>query len=180
MLFRSMPAYKGKGRFYKQVDLSLQGLLGAGYLEYIASRSDSRLFVSLPDSMNAKTDKFICSNKSSVEFPEVNITKTHEHWYPYQDSMIVHQVAEPFFMYGGEALHRGSLVVQPFGLSGIGESRAGEMIVESFNFRFRAMSYDADTADFTLTALNGEDIAFEAKEVKSKVEIGRASCRERV
>lgn len=165
-----MPAYKGKGRFYKQVDLSLQGLLGAGYLEYIASRSDSRLFVFLPDSMNAKTDKFICSNKSSVEFPEVNITKTHEHWYPYQDSMIVHQVAEPFFMYGGEALHRGSLVVQPFGLSGIGESRAGEMIVESFNFRFRAMSYDADTADFTLTALNGEDIAFEAKEVKSKVD----------
>ncbi|MCK9162718.1 MAG: hypothetical protein M0O93_00015 [Bacteroidales bacterium] len=165
-----MLAYGGKGKFYNQIDLSLQGLLGAGYLEYIASRSDSRMFVFLPDSMNSKTDKFICSNKSTVEFPEVTVTKTSENWYPYKDYMIVHQAAEPFYMFGGEALHTGSLIVSPIGLTGKGSNKAAEMIVAADNFKFKSISYTADTANFTLMALNGQDIAFNAKEVKSMVD----------
>lgn len=165
-----MIAYGGKGKFYNRIDLSLQGLLGAGYLEYIASRSDSRMFVFLPDSMNAITDKFICSNKSQVEFPEVSVTKTSEHWYPYEDYMIVNQQAEPFLMFAGEAFHSGSLIVRPSGLTGKGSNRAGEMIVESDNFRFRNITYSADTSNFTLNSLSGNDVAFKAKEVKAKVD----------
>ncbi len=165
-----MPAYGGKGKFYNRVDLSLQGLLGAGYLEYIASRSDSRMFVFLPDSMVSITDKFICSNKSGVEFPEVSVTQTSEHWFPYKDYMLVHQKAEPFMMYGGEALHSGTLIVAPTGLTGKGTNKSAEMIVDADNFKFKGIYYNADTANFTLMSLNGLDIAFKAKEVKSKVD----------
>jgi hypothetical protein len=165
-----MIAYGGKGKFYNRIDLSLQGLLGAGYLEYIASRSDSRMFVFLPDSMNSITDKFICTNKSQVEFPEVSVGKTSEHWYPYQDYMLVTQQAEPFYMFSGEAFHSGSLVVRPSGLTGKGSNKAGEMIVESDNFKFKNITYIADTSNFTLNSLTGNDIAFKAKEVKAFVD----------
>lgn len=165
-----LPAYGGKGKYYNQVDLSLQGLLGAGYLEYIASRSDSRMFVFLPDSMYCTTDKFICENKTTIEFPDVSVTKTLEHWYPYQDYMLVEQKAEPFYMFKGEAFHSGSLTVRPSGLTGSGTNKAAEMIVESTNFKFKNISYSADTSNFTLNSLTGSDVAFRAKEVKAIVD----------
>ncbi len=165
------PAYGGKGKYYNRLDLSLQGLLGAGYLEYVASRSDSKMFVFLPDSMFCTTDKFICTaNKAGVEFPEVSVTKTAEHWLPYNDYMLVEQKAEPFFMYGGEALHSGSLTVAPSGLTGQGSNKAGEMIVDGDYFKFKNITYRADTANFTLISLNGNDTAFKAKDVKSYVD----------
>lgn len=164
-----MIAYGGKGKFYNRIDLSLQGLLGAGYLEYIASRSDSKMFVFLPESMNAITDKFVCSNKSQIEFPEVSVTETSEKWYPYEDYMVVNQREEPFLMFSGEAFHSGSLIVRPSGLSGKGINKAGEMIVESNNFLFKNISYSADTSNFTLNSLNENDVAFNAKGVKALV-----------
>ncbi|MDD4529091.1 MAG: hypothetical protein PHX48_04370 [Bacteroidales bacterium] len=165
-----MLAYGGKGKFYNRVDLSLQGLLGAGYLEYIASRSDSRMFVFLPDSMYCTTDKFICTNKGAVEFPDVTVTKTFANWYPYKDYMQVDQKAEPFYMYSGNSLHSGSLIVRPSGLTGNGSNKVGEMIVDATNFKFKNITYSSDTANFTLMSLNGNDIAFKAKEVKSYVD----------
>lgn len=166
------PTYGGKGKYYNRIDLSLQGLLGAGYLEYIASRSDSKMFIFMPDSMVATTDKFICTTTptTGAEFPEVNVSKTLEKWYPYQDFMNVEQKAEPFMMYGGEALHSGLLTVSPSGLRGNGTNKAGEMIVQSENIKYKQMNFNADTANFTLNTLNGNDIAFKANEVKASVD----------
>ena len=60
-----------KGRFHNRIDLSLQGLLGTGSLEYIASQSESKLYLFMPDSMNAITNKFIVNSSviGSGEFP---------------------------------------------------------------------------------------------------------------
>jgi hypothetical protein len=44
------------------------------------------------------------------------------------------------------------------------------MIVDATNFKFKNITYSSDTANFTLMSLNGNDIAFKAKEVKSYVD----------
>lgn len=164
-------AYGGKGKFYNRVDLSLQGLLGAGSLDYIASNSQSKLYVFMPDSMNAVTDRFITKSTiiGSGEFPDVNNTKTIQRWYPYQDYMIVGQMAEEFTMYNTEATHNGYLRVSPYGLRGNGVNKANEMIVESKNFNYKQEYFIADTSNFTLKTLNNQEIAFKANGVKSNV-----------
>lgn len=168
---KGMAAYGGKGQYYNRIDLSLQGLLGAGYLEYLASRTDSRMFVFLLDSMYSENDKFLCENSRNTLFPEVSVGKSFEKWYPYLDSMIVEQRAEPFAMYKAEAFHSGALALSPKGLIGWGENNSNQMKVSSSLFKFSPLSYSCDTSSFTLKTLDGENIAFVANYVSSRVDV---------
>lgn len=169
-----LAAYGGKGQFYNSIDLSCNGLLGTGYLDYIASRSHSKMFVFHPDSTTCVTDKFNCFSKSSIgtsaAFAKVDATATDEHWYPHMDYMLVEQKTEPFNMYDSLAFHTGSLTVSPSGLTGSGSTRSEEMTVSSQKTVFAEMSYKADTADFVLNALDGNSVAFEAGNVKASVD----------
>ncbi|MCF0189893.1 MAG: hypothetical protein HUJ96_01395 [Marinilabiliaceae bacterium] len=68
------PIYNGAATYYNDVDLSWQGLLGNGDLEYLTSRSSSPRFTFLPDIAHGKTVNFIV-NKSLGEpkYPGVEL-----------------------------------------------------------------------------------------------------------
>ena len=61
-----LAAYGGKGQYYNSIDLSCNGLLGTGYLDYVASRSHSKMFTFHPDSAFCITDKFNCFSKGAM------------------------------------------------------------------------------------------------------------------
>ena len=169
-----LATYNGKGQFYNSIDLSCNGLLGTGYLDYLASRSYSKMFVFHPDSAFCITEKFVCfeksTGKSSAAFAKVDVTQTSEHWYPKADYMFVEQKAEAFNMYDGKAFHTGSLTVSPDGLTGTGSTKSEEMIVSSELTKFKNDNYTSDTANFVLNALDGNSIAFKADNVRAKVD----------
>lgn len=169
-----LATYKGKGQFYNSIDLSCNGLLGTGHLDYLASRSYSKKFVFHPDSAFCTTDKFLCFEKSakasSAAFAKVEVSTTSEHWYPKADYMFVEQKAEPFNMYDSNAFHSGSLTVSPNGLTGNGSTQSNEMIVSSSFTKFKNDNYTADTADFVLNALDGSSIAFKANNLRAAVD----------
>lgn len=169
-----MPVYGGKGQIYKSIDLSTNGLLATGHLDYLASRSHSKKFVFHPDSMFCETTKFNTFSKgavgASVAFADAKTTITNEHWYPKQDYMLVEQKKEPFSMYDSLAFHSGSLTISPKGLSGKGSTQSEELIVTSDYTRFAQNHYTADTSDIQIKALDGNSIAFQSQDVKSLVD----------
>lgn len=169
-----LAAYGGKGQFYNSIDLSCNGLLGTGYLDYLASRSHSKMFVFHPDSMFCTTEKFNCFAKGargvSAAFAPASAGVTSEHWYPKADYMLVEQKQEPFNMYDSNAFHSGSLTVAPSGLTGRGSTRSEEMIVSSDYTKFLTDNYTADTAGLVLMAMDGNTTAFKADNLKAKVD----------
>ncbi|MDR1005580.1 MAG: hypothetical protein LBL74_01775 [Bacteroidales bacterium] len=162
-----LAAYGGKGQYYESLDLSLNGLLGTGHLDYIASRSYSKMFVFHPDSMMCETEKFACTKNDL--FPNVEVTKTTEQWYPKQDYMLVRQKAEEFYMFGGEALHKGSLTVTPAGLFGNGTTTSGQIMVNSVYTKFKDITYTADTSKLIIKSIDKGSDAFVANNVRANV-----------
>ena len=169
-----MAIYGGKGQIYKSIDLSANGLLATGYLDYLASRTHSKKFILHPDSMFCETQKFNTFSKgavgASVAFADATTTVAKQHWYPKEDYMLVEQKKEPFFMYDSAANHSGSLIVSPKGLTGKGSTQSEELIVSSDYTRFGQKSYIADTSKVVIKALDGNSIAFESENVKSTVD----------
>lgn len=168
------PIYGGKGQIYKSIDLSCNGLLATGYLDYLASRTHSKKFILHPDSMFCETQKFITFSKgavgASVAFADAKNTVAKQHWYPKQDYMLVEQKKEPFYLYDSAAVHSGSLTVSPKGLTGQGSTQSEELIVTSSYTRFGQDSYAADTSEVKIMALDGNSIAFQSDNVKSNVD----------
>ena len=160
----SLAAYKGKAKYYKSIDLSCNGLLGTGMFEYGHSKSESKMFVFHPDSMFCQTTSFAYNN------PQVNVTKTEEHFYPQQGYMTVVQKAEPFNMYDNNiSVQSGYLRVYPDALTGSGENKTNEMIVKSDMIKYAPDSFTSDSSEFTLLALDGNSVAFHANNVISEV-----------
>ncbi len=165
------PIYDNKGRFHNRIDLSMQGLLGAGSLDYLASTSTSKLFVFMPDSTNAITEEFKVksSNIASGEYADAIAGETSMRWYPNQDYMLSEKINQDFSMYSAEAIHNGTLRISPYGLGGNGVNKSEELIVESNDFNFKQDYYLADTSNITLNTIDGQNIAFRAQELRSSV-----------
>lgn len=157
-------AYDGKVKYYNSIDLSSNGLLGTGRFDFGYSKSESKMFTFHPDSMFCETTKFVYDN------PQVNVTKTQEHYYKQQNYMIVEQKAEPFMMYSdNKSTQTGYLRVYPTELTGNGENRTNEMIVKSEMIKYAPNSFSSDSADFRLMALDGNSVAFHSNNVKANV-----------
>ncbi|MDR0789753.1 MAG: hypothetical protein LBO06_03040 [Bacteroidales bacterium] len=161
-------AYGGKGQYYESLDLSMNGLLGTGHLDYVASRSYSKMFVFHPDSAMFVTDKLDIA-KTNL-FPNVSVTKTEVNWQSKKDYMTSVQKAEEFFMFSGQALHSGSLTITPNGLFGNGTTTSGQMLVTSTYTKFKDMSYVADTAKLVIKSIDKGANAFVANDVKANVD----------
>ena len=161
-------AYGGKGQYYESIDLSMNGFLGTGHLDYVASRSYSKMFIFHPDSAMFISDKFDIAKNNL--FPNVSVTKTEVNWQSKKDYMTSVQKAEEFFMFKGQALHSGSLTVTPNGLFGDGTTTSGQMLVTSSHTKFKDMSYVADTAKLVIKSIDKGSDAFVANNVKASVD----------
>lgn len=165
-------AYGGKGKFTSTVNLSNEGLHGKGTIDYLASTSKSSDYLFLPDSMNSNVKQFVNRKETlaGVEFPSVKADSVYLHWEPSKDVMYVNKRGDNMNMYDGNASLNGNVQLRPKGMNGDGVMTFAASELESNNFKFKSMVFDADTSDFRLTSDNTSALAFTTKNVNSHID----------
>lgn len=166
------PVYGGKGRFFEEIRLSNSGLRGNGVLEYLTSVTLARDYLFYPDiTITSIADVFkIEPQLDRVEYPLVQVDTAYQKWYPYQDTMLVRTIKNPFRMYDNNSLMTGELYYTPEGLLGRGKSSFENVELTSESFRFRHHTLDADTLDFRLLTKGTQDLAVSAEKYRTHVD----------
>jgi len=165
------PVYKGKGTYHDLINLSNNGLIGHGTLNYLASVSQSDKFIFFPDSMRAFVQDFeLAEQTAAVEYPQVTGKDVDEKWLPYQDQMIVSKINNPIEMYNKQSKLNGSVTLSPTELSGKGTMVFSDAEMDSRMFKFKQHFFDADTADFRLKTYDLSELAFSTKNYKSHID----------
>ncbi|MDY0199962.1 MAG: hypothetical protein RBR40_03130 [Tenuifilaceae bacterium] len=162
--------YKGKGRFYNQIDLSNQGLKGKGSFSYISSTTASNAIDFFPDSLLTKSTEFaIAQQISGIEFPSVQGKEHTVKWYPYKDILYANKGTQPFIMYNSEANLAGNLTLTPLGLIGNGLLDMHKARLTSSSYNFNALDFNSPKANSEFNVAGSDELAFIAPEVKAWV-----------
>lgn len=165
-----LPMYKGRGIFKNQVELTNQGFRGIGELEYLTSKTKSEEFWFYPDSTNAEATGFVIEEKTTpVEFPYVYTQNSYIHWLPYADQFFTYRSDNNFNMFNDTTYLTGNLLLEPTGLSGIGLMDLKNSTLRSKSFTYKAKEIFADTADFKLKSLKGEDFTVLTENVNAHI-----------
>lgn len=167
-----MPLYGGKARFYDNIMLSNQGLMGDGRLEYKTSTTEAHNFIFYADSMYARSTSFKLEQEDSSmnSVPDVLGGQHRIRWVPGEDQFWVYQGPEAFHMYRREADFSGDIVLTSKGLEGRGtvEMRKAKMTSDQFVFRRRDWLSEAMSIRFYAEADNSA--AFSSDSVKGAVD----------
>ncbi len=147
--------YGGKGVFYNTVDLSNNGLMGTGRLDYLTSTSYSEEFLFHPDSVIGEVYKFENRAQSTgVKYPMIRSANDSLRWYPYLDRLLSHQHKGPYTILNDSTQLEGSLVLTPDGITASGDMLLTTSEFSSNLFRYEDQSFRADTADFRLKSIH--------------------------
>jgi len=166
--------YGGKGKFFSKLKLSNQGLKGDGSINYVTSVSKSNDFTFFPDSMNAIANSFVVNEqKSPPEFPPLKGDTVSEHWVPKLDHMAIKDIKYPFFCYTNESIFHGILNLSPDLLKGGGEIDFLKASLTSKVIKFYQHKFTADSADFSLEAMDNSGIAFQTNNMNSDVDFDK-------
>lgn len=170
-------AYKGKGVFYENLDMSNQGLIGKGALTYLTSRTTSPGFFFFPDSMVAITHQFSLGEQlSGIQFPQVTGVGNKQKWYPRKDTMLIYNGEKPFTMFDGKSTLTGDLVLTPIGLIGNGITKVENGQLVAKRYAYDARKFKSDTTDISI--FNREQaLAFAADSVKATVDMDKREGR---
>lgn len=167
-----MPLYGGKARFYDNIMLSNQGLMGDGRLEYKTSTTEAHNFIFYTDSMYATSTSFNLAQEDSSmnSVPDVRGKQHRVRWVPEEDEFWVYKGPEAFQMYRNEADFAGDIVLTSKGLQGRGtvEMRKAKMTSENFTFRRRDWLSEAMSIRFYAEADNSS--AFSSDSVRGAVD----------
>lgn len=163
--------YGGKGSSKMNLRLSNDGLIGAGTLTYLASRTSSKRFEFMPDSMNSSS--YLFENDRTSLFPTViKSPNVYNHWLPLQDTMFITNKGEPMkIAYDGAKLY-GTIILTPKAMKAAGrmDIEGGELLATLFELKpVEVLSEDA-----VFRQRNPKDttqISFETAKVKAYVNL---------
>ena len=174
------PTYLGKGTYKGGIDLSNQGFLGKGTLNYLQASFESEDIVFKPKQLNATARRFDLEEdrNGTPEVPQAVGLDVSIDWRPYQDSMYVRSKERPFDLFKDE-LHalEGTLILTPGGLKGNGKFMWDKGILNSELMSFGAFSVDADTANLQIFAFGSDDFAFDTKNVQATLDFDEQEGR---
>ncbi|HTF03774.1 MAG TPA: hypothetical protein VK826_07095 [Bacteroidia bacterium] len=167
------PLYGGKAKFTNTMSLSNKGLHGNGQIDYITSTSISKDFTFFPDSANGLAETFDMKEQKvqgKTEYPEVTGKKVYIHWMPKKDFMEATNTDSAFTVFGGEATVSGTLTLGPKNLLANGKMNFSNAEMVSKKMVLKHHVVDADTADFSLKALEMAGLAFSTNNVNAHVD----------
>lgn len=165
-----MEFYGGKGKYYDQLEMSNQGLIGSGWFDYLTSTGKSESIVFHPDSMFATLSEFeIGKQLAGVQYPEVNSRNNKILFYPYEDQLIVENGSRPFTILNDSTYLDGDIVLTSSGLTGSGKMELTNSQLTSDKFTYTAYMFDADTADFKLKSLHTDGFTLVTENVNAHV-----------
>ncbi len=165
-----LPAYGGRGVYHDELRLDAGGLHGPGHLDYLTAHASSTNILFLPDSALALTDTLVVRPEQG--YPDVNAGLTSLHWLPYRDSLDVATLANgrPLAIYNGENRFRGHLGLMPQGAMAAGTAEVKEATLTSPRFELLSREMNAQVTTFILRSRTFNNIAFEAHDVRSRVD----------
>lgn len=160
--------YGNKGKFYKSFKLSNDGVRGNGELDYLTGKYKGDDFVFYPDSLQA-VGTFAEVKESSLNkafFPDAVVGQYDMRWLVRNDSMIVHNIGEPFQMYSGTVQFSGKALITPRGMHGEGtiDTRGSES--SSLEITFKQQEYQARGSYFKVLSQDPKKPAVECKNVQ--------------
>lgn len=167
-----MPLYGGGATFKNDIVLNYNGLQGDGEIDYLTSVSASEQFTFFPDSVRGETNSFVnTAQNGPPEVPAAMATAVDLAYYPARNYLQTTVVREPINMYDSQAeLISGSLMLSPTGLTGGGVMKFDEAELESDRFAYNRITFDSDTADFRLNAMQEAQLAFKTNNVKAHID----------
>lgn len=167
------PMYGGKGRFYNHMDLSYQGFVGEGKIDYLSSVSESKQIVFFPDSTNTDNSSFDLRKDiiAGVGYPQAEGRNVYINWRPKEDRMFVFKKDNNLTVYDKQVTLDGNLILAAKGLGGNGNALFSESELSSRDFWFKQDAYGADTSDFQLKSDLGDVMAISTKNVKSRIDL---------
>lgn len=157
-----LPVYGGRAKFVNKINLSNQGLIGDGTLNYLTSTTLADNFLFFPETTiteNAKSFK-VTEETKKTEYPTVFGSNDRLKWYPYQDNMIVTSKETPFEIFKEKSLLSGTLNLSPTGLLGNGLLEFNNAEITSNKFKFNSRNLTTDTCDFRLKTFDLREMAF--------------------
>ncbi len=171
-----LPAYKAKGRYTGDVELSNKGLLGKGALVYLGASVNAKDIIFKPVEMTAKADRFDLEEdrKSAVKTPQVRGEQVNILWRPYRDSMYISSETAPFDLFK-EDKHTlaGTLILTPGGLKGNGALDWDKAGLQSKLISFGAYSATADTSNISIRTIGVEGVAIRTQNVNSDIDFDK-------
>lgn len=167
-----LPLYGDKAVFKDDIVLNYNGLQGDGALEYLTSVSTSKQFTFFPDSTRGVTDSFVNTAQASIpQIPEAHADKIDFSLFPVENYVSAGVLKAPISMYDGQAeLKAGELNLSPAGLIGDGIMEFEGAELESNLITYQLETFDSDTADFRLLALQEANLAFSTNDVNAHID----------
>jgi hypothetical protein len=166
-----LAVYDGKGTFYNKLEMSSNGLRGAGQLDYLTSTTYSDDFTFHPDSlMTTSREFFIRKQTSGTQYPKVNSDNNKIKWFTKEDEFYADMANTPFTMFSDTVVLKGDLLLEPVGLSGHGSMDLITSSIISNQFEYGAERIMSDTADFRLNSLLTDKLAINTSNVRANID----------
>ncbi|MCW3085398.1 MAG: hypothetical protein JWP12_2764 [Bacteroidetes bacterium] len=169
------PMYGGKGTYNSAVKLSNQGLRGDGSINYVTSVTKSSDFIFFPDSTKATAQTFdVKEQKTKPEFPQLHGDSVVMFWQPMKDVMrVTNNKMKKFQAYNGQSEFTGSVSLTPKQLFGTGTADFNGAKLDARLVKFSANSFESDTANFSLKAMETAGIALSTDNVNAKIDFSK-------
>lgn len=168
--------YTGKGQYKGEINLSNEGFLAKGNIAYLGASIDSEDIIFKPKQMLCSARKFDLEEdrNPALQIPQVRGEDVSIDWQPYRDSMYVRSEEKAFDLFkANEHTLEGTIILTPDGVKGNGlfDWTAGRL--KSQLFSFGAYSVKGDTTEVQIKALEGDNFAFDTKNVQSDIDFDK-------
>lgn len=167
--------YVGKGEQQgigdMSINLSNKGLRGNGTIDYLTSITESNDFIFYFDSTIANSQSFNITHNARGIYPKVQGTDVFTRWFPYQDTMIIEKLLNPFLIFEKELEFSGDLVLTPQQLSSSGIFNYKTSTIKSNDFVFQPTTLHSGSAILKLESDVPGTSAFVAPDVTLDLDV---------
>lgn len=164
--------YGGLATLYNDIEMSSGGLRGYGSLDYLNASAWSDLFMMHPDSLMARSRRFLLREKrEGTENPYVENTVADLKLLPEENLLEISRVEEVFTVFNDSIFHGGNLALRPSGLTGNGVLGFPDARFESDRFRFGSRTLSSDSSGVKLTAASFDEFPFLTNDVNIFVDL---------
>jgi len=165
-------AYRGKGTYAGDLDLSNRGLRGKGKLNYLGAVINAEDFVFRPDKVTASARAFSLQEEiRPLPIPKVAGRDVSVTWRPFQDSLYLTSGTYPFRLFRpGVHVFHGNLIVTPDGVGGSGTLDWPEAILQAGSMQFGAQVARSDSAWLRIKGRSEGEVLLEALNVKGSMD----------
>jgi len=162
--------YNGPGKFYNQVQLDKNGIVGNGKINYLSSTLYSDKYVFYLDSVIATGNNFnmVAGDINETSYPDISTGNFKMKWLPNQDHMYIRNYEDSFALYNKTAILDGFIDITTKGVYGGGTmstrgflSKSNEFTLGQYDLMAKHSFFEMASDNPEKPLLTGDDIRLE-------------------